>query len=348
MWDSHFKKIPSLETLTSMRAIIGEIGHRLEGFSDEEIFSVIEMVRSGAELGAIAKPVKELEFEKLGAASREVAGDEPTGDFYARELGRSKWADPRLEAIEKVVLVHKLREVAALLGFTRFEPITTDVQGELEINVEQAAISQNNNWLPASENRGEGVFLKLRADAIEAWAVSEPVQARAAELERSFGLWLDHHPNSRATFPGVPYIMLHTLSHLLVSAISLECGYPLSSLRERIYSPIPGDAAMAGTYGILIFTSSSGGEGTLGSLVHAARGIRKHLLRALQLGTLCSNDPVCSSSGSNDYEFGKISGCACHGCVFISETSCERFNEFLDRALVVPTIELPACEFFRV
>jgi len=105
---------------------------------------------------------------------------------------------------------------------------------------------------------------------------------------------------------------------------------------------------MAGNYGILIFTSSSGSDGTLGSLVHAARSIRKHLLRALQLETLCSNDPVCSSSGSNEHEFGKISGCACHGCVFIAETSCERFNEFLDRALVVPTIERPGSQLFQI
>ena len=29
---------------------------------------------------------------------------------------------------------------------------------------------------------------------------------------------------------------------------------------------------------------------------------------------------------------------ACHGCLFVAECSCERFNRYLDRALVVPTI----------
>jgi len=30
--------------------------------------------------------------------------------------------------------------------------------------------------------------------------------------------------------------MLHSFSHLLITAVSLECGYPASSIRERIYA----------------------------------------------------------------------------------------------------------------
>jgi hypothetical protein len=166
-------------------------------------------------------------------------------------------------------------------------------------------------------------------------------------LEDAFQKWRSNHPKVKQTFPGAPYIMLHTLSHLLVSAISLECGYPLSSLRERIYAPMQGVAEMANSYGILIYTASSGAEGTLGSLVQASRGIRKHMLRAFELGVLCSNDPVCSSSIHADHDAGSLSGSACHGCVFISETSCERFNQFLDRSLVVPTIDRKDAAFFR-
>jgi hypothetical protein len=42
-----------------------------------------------------------------------------------------------------------------------------------------------------------------------------------------------------------------------------------------------------------------------------------------------------------------LHGAACHGCLLIAETSCERRNEFLDRALVVPTVEGVGAEFFR-
>jgi hypothetical protein len=44
-------------------------------------------------------------------------------------LPRAAWDPgnkPALNRIERVVLVHRLREVMALVGFTRFEPAGTD------------------------------------------------------------------------------------------------------------------------------------------------------------------------------------------------------------------------------
>jgi len=347
LWESHFCKIDSLEKLHVIREMVPDVEKALGELPDADVWAVIQTIREGKSVTAVAKPVKELEFDRLCGSAGEAAGDKAEGDFFARELDRSKWNDPRLDAVEKVVLVQKMREVAALIGFTRFEPVTSDLLGELELNVQRAAISKNTNWIPAVENRGEGVFLKVKADHVAAWATTDPVIQRAGELERAFQLWRSNHPNSKQAFPGAAYVMLHTFSHLLISAISLECGYPLSSLRERIYAPMLGNAEMANSYGILIYTSSSGAEGTLGSLVQASRSIRKHILRAFELGTLCSNDPVCSSSIHADEDAGSLSGSACHGCVFISETSCERFNQFLDRSLVVPTIDRSEAAFFR-
>jgi hypothetical protein len=51
-----------------------------------------------------------------------------------------------------------------------------------------------------------------------------------------------------------------------------------------------------------------------------------------------------SPSASSDR---RTEGAACHGCLYIAECSCERFNRYLDRALVVPTIgNDPALAFF--
>jgi hypothetical protein len=140
--------------------------------------------------------------------------------------------------------------------------------------------------------------------------------------------------------------MLHSLSHLLITAISLECGYPASSLRERVYA-VPGGEGERDGYGILIYTGSPDAEGTLGGLILTAREIRKHLRNALRMGLLCSNDPVCASHHPADSAHQPLSGAACHACLFISETSCEQRNEFLDRALVVPTVEQCGSEFFQ-
>jgi hypothetical protein len=91
--------------------------------------------------------------------------------------------------------------------------------------------------------------------------------------------------------------------------------------------------------GILISTGTSGAEGTLGGLVEQGRELERHLKRAVELGQLCSHDPVCAShSPSDDKAERHLEGAACHGCLFIAECSCERFNQYLDRALVVPTI----------
>ena len=124
-----------------------------------------------------------------------------------------------------------------------------------------------------------------------------------------------------------------------MTAISLECGYPASSLRERIYT-------MPGQHGILIYTGSTDSEGTLGGLIVAARDIKRHMRRALDMGILCSNDPVCAYHEPSRHDLQPLHGSACHGCLLVSETSCEQRNEFLDRALLVATVEALGAEFF--
>jgi hypothetical protein len=131
-----------------------------------------------------------------------------------------------------------------------------------------------------------------------------------------------------------------------MTAISLDCGYPASSLRERIYA-LPSEGGKPARYGLLLLTSSSDAEGTLGGLVEAARRIRGFVRRALELATLCSNDPVCAHHHPQAHDHAPLLGAACHGCVLVPETSCEQRNEFLDRALVVATVEAGGAEFFK-
>jgi hypothetical protein len=313
----------------------------LEGYTDEEVLEAVR-ARKGAGGGAPVKSVKQAELEVLTACKKEVGNDTPDGNFYARSLPRPAWDRPWMQAVECVVLVHRLREVVAQVGFTRFEAATPDVGGELDTNVQMAHLAREVTWLPAVENRGEGVFLGFRRPAVEDWLARPAVQARGKDLEAGFGEWLKDHPHSKRKFFGLPYVLLHSLSHLLITAVSLECGYPASSIRERVYA---GEAG----YGILLYTGSPDAEGTLGGLVEAGRQIDRHLRAALELGGLCSNDPVCAQHApANTLERRFLAGAACHGCLLIAETSCEQFNDFLDRALVVPTVEDQAAAFFKL
>jgi len=130
-----------------------------------------------------------------------------------------------------------------------------------------------------------------------------------------------------------------------MTAIALDCGYPSSSLRERIFAH-HGASAEGDRFGVLIYTSSSDAEGTLGGLVEAARDLRRHVRHALKLAQLCSNDPVCAGHDPQRRSLHSLLGSACHGCVLVSETSCEQRNELLDRALIVSTVEALGAEFF--
>jgi hypothetical protein len=312
----------------------------LEGFSDEEVFQEIE-ARKGLGGEAPLKSVKQAEFEVLTTTKEEVGQDLPDSDFFARALPRSAWDKPWMASVERVVLVHRLREVIAQLGFTRFEAISPDVEGELQMGVQAAPLARELSWLPAVENRGEGIFLQFRKSAITDWLARPEVQERGQRLRAGFEGCQVQHPYSHRDFPGLPYYLLHTLSHLLLTAVSLECGYPASSIRERVY-------ALDAGYGILLYTGTPDAEGTLGGLVETGRQIYRHLRAALELGRLCSNDPVCTQHDPpNPHECRFLHGAACHGCLLIAETSCEQHNDFLDRALVVPTVEDLGAEFFR-
>lgn len=311
----------------------------LEGHSDAAVWADVQRRLAGA--GPAEKSIKQIEIETLLSQKDTLGDDRPEGDFYARRHPAGPL--PRIVEgkLDRLVLVHRLREVSAQLGFTRFEAVMPDIDGELDLEVEVAPLSRDPSWLPATENRGEGVFVSFSSEVIAAWQRRPAVKQRSNQLLAGFDVWKERKRVEDAKFPGVPYIMLQSLSHLLMTALSLDCGYSASALRERVYaSPHSG-------YGILLYTGTSGSEGSLGGLIEMGKNIGRLLARALELGRLCSNDPVCAQHEPQDpHEERFLHGAACHGCLLIAETSCERRNELLDRALVVPTVATPGAAFF--
>ena len=315
-----------------------KVKEALEGISDEEVWNEIT-ARSGGGSGA-EKTVKAAELETLISSKVEMGNDVMEGTFFARTLPREIWDAPWMAGIERVVLVHRLREVSALIGFTRFEAATPDAEGEADMHVRLAPLADPVEWVPAVENRGEGIFVQFRKEAIASWMGRKEVVRRRLQLEGGFERWKRDHPKS-VPYP-LPHLMLHSFSHLLLTAIALECGYPASSIKERIYA-IEGIG-----YGVLLYTASADAEGTLGGLVDTGRRIHKLVEQALEVGRLCSNDPVCAQHDPASAEERRyLHGAACHGCQFLAETSCEAMNEYLDRALVVETVEGVGAEFFR-
>jgi len=318
-----------------------KIAERLAPFTDEEVLAAIHRAKHGA---GDEKPVKLVELEALLAAPEGYGDDVPLDpDFHARRLPERAWRRSSIsDGIETVIQLHRLREVRALVGFTRFEAVTPDINGEYETDVERAQIALEPTWFPAVENRGEGVFVQLRSEAVKNWldrpAVKERLQALADGQEH----WNETRKSKRE-FPGGPYVLLHTLSHLLIQTLAMRCGYPASSIRERIYADTTGDR-----FGVLLYTGSPDAEGTLGGLVQQARHIEEHLAQALSMCALCSNDPICAQhTPGKSLEKRWLHGAACHGCALVSETCCEMRNDYLDRALVVPVLGVPDAAFFE-
>jgi len=319
-----------------------KVADGLASFSDEEVLKAIRDRKAG---GAAERPVKLAELDALAAAPEGFGDDVPIDpDFHARRLPDGAWRRSQLSAgIEGVIQLHRLREVLSLVGFTRLEPEMPDIYGEYETDVQRAQIAIEPSWFPAVENRGEGVFVLLRAEAVRAWLEGPAVKQRLDGLSSGHERWARERDIDRP-FPGGPYILLHTLSHLLIQSLAMRCGYPASSLRERIYAD-----AQANRFGLLLYTGSPDADGTLGGLVQQARHFEDHLASALRSAELCSNDPICSQHvPGRSLENRWLHGAACHGCALVAETSCEMRNDYLDRALVVPVLGVPDAAFFGV
>lgn len=314
---------------------------RLAQFSDAEVLAAIEAMKRGR---GDERPVKQAELDALVSVPEGFGDDVPVDpDFHARRLPDRIWRRTRpWEPIAGVVQVHRLREVLALVGFTRFEAETPDIDGEYDGSVQRAAIALEPTWFPAVENRGEGVLVLLRPDRVRAWLERPAVQKRIDALRTGHERWAADRKSKRK-FPGGPYVLLHTLSHLLIQSLATHCGYAASSIRERVYVDEPG-----GRFGVLLYTGSPDAEGTLGGLVQQARHLEQHLDRALRECALCSNDPICALHRPGDSLEGRFQhGAACHGCALVAETSCEMRNDFLDRALVAPVLGTRDAAFFE-
>lgn len=313
--------------------------HLRDRFTALELWAEVQRKKSGAV--EERRGIKAAELDRFLATAESAGEDTPEKeDFFANALSLDPARMGSMRRISQIVLVHRLREVSVQLGFTRFEAPARDVDYELSLGVRTAPLAREVTWLPAVENRGEGIFLALDPDHIKQWRTRREVEARETQLVSGFEAWKKRRQVKSARFPGVTYVMLHSLSHLLLTAVSLECGYAASSIRERIY--LDGDRC-----GILLFTGTPDAEGTLGGLVQVGKKLGHHLEAALELGRLCSNDPVCAQHHPDHvHEERFLHGAACHGCLLVSEPSCEWSNELLDRSLVVDTVEDSGAAFF--
>ncbi len=335
------KAVTSLEVLRAFKDI-GQL-NAFAGYDDEEVWAAIEAKRNGAGEGGADEGAGDLKSPEWATFSHPKEA-ERTDDFRLRPV-----EPPPAYAglLSDVVLVERLREVRALLGFTRIGS-PGDFNEAVEVPAERrVALSRRPpRWVPASEVRGEGIFLRFDEAEISAWCATEAAREREKEFFEAHRRWrrARNIEPADAGFPGIRYVLLHSFAHAFVRQLAVGSGYTAASIREHIYSREPGDEGgpMAG---VLVYTAAPDSEGTLGGLVGLGEpeALGPHLDAALEQIRLCASDPLCSEHAPHE---AVLHGASCHACLFAPETSCERGNKYLDRSTLVDTLGHGAEAFF--
>lgn len=255
-------------------------------------------------------------------------------DSYAsKELSFKKVTIPDSASsfFDVISCVEALKITSVQLNFSRVEsiPLTdqTFQNGQSGQNI-HVVDKTDVKSLPAIQSLGEGIFFSIDQTAIERWLTKFRNKLFEGERSSIFNK-TDHYQNERNKVRDIKerFFLVHTLSHLLMKELEFSCGYPVASLKERLY--ISNEMA-----GFLIFTSE-GSEGSMGGLISQTRSQKLDDLinTALNRGELCSSDPICwEGSGSGHASLNLAS---CFSCSIVSETACEERNLVLDRRILL-------------
>lgn len=236
---------------------------------------------------------------------------------------------------EKLVKIDRLKKITVQTSFTRNQPIDTDsiLIGEngYEYTVKRQSVSKNSfktHLLPAIENYGEGILFVLDEQKLNEWESRENIKQRIEKIQSNAAKsdWQMHKIKAKTLT--AREVLIHTLSHLLIREFEYVCGYPMSSLQERLY-------VSKNMNGFLI-SAYDGTDGYLGGLTKLCNNLNKLqdiITSALQRAKDCSLDPICYESEGQG--IAQLNLVACHSCTLVPDTSCEMSNLFLDRRLVI-------------
>lgn len=241
-------------------------------------------------------------------------------DYYNQKVGKY---------LQSISLVPKLRETRAFVGFSRLEPNDAAVSESKKM-----LRTGSENWLPAIEIYGEGIFFEFDGEALQRWAQQANVHERIEKLNRTYRKSKFGQSSEGDLRP--EFVLIHTFAHLLINQLSFDCGYGSSALRERIYCEKTSNEHKM--YGVLIYTASGDSEGSLGGLVRQGEPgrIEDTIVDAVRNAQWCTSDPICVQSAGQGPESCNLA--ACHNCALLPETCCECGNRLLDRGLIVGTL----------
>ncbi|WP_435198249.1 DrmB family protein [Janibacter sp. GS2] len=333
------------DNVKMMRRILRET-HDISTMSDDEVAELIRLAREPdeSEEDRLARKDRWDPIELL-APEWSYLQDDPPGERYEHKesgltLSPRGVASNMAQGISRVLAVDRLRKVNAVLGFTRIDEL--DRINDSTSRLVQLSRNGRPKWTVATEDRGEGIFIQLDEDAVADWEArveaSDLWAHHVAAHERNFRNRYSETSdvaNHEDRLKPPRYWLVHTLAHVLIRQMAMSSGYGGASISERVYAWKRSDDRDPAA-GMIVCTTASDSDGTLGGLVRLSEEARlSALIRdALRVSSRCSSDPICASRTPQDPE-DFLHGAACHCCSFVSETSCERGNRFLDRRFLL-------------
>lgn len=301
-------------------AVLDGIEKYIGEHSIESLYKKMEQISSQRAGKQFTDFINE-EFESLLVGSRKSENFEMSDGIKINSI-------PSNRDIPEITVypVNKIRTVTFQRGYIRMPPdnLHEGTQKIVDISREDHGIS----WYPGYEGLGDGIFIKFDRD--------ELLNIKTKH-KHTYDWWINNRYEEKVTEYGRNndcvnnplFVYMHTLSHSIITTLSLFSGYSSASLKERIY--IDSDKLLGG---ILIYTSSPGEDGSMGGLSSIAgnSAFGTLLAKALKRIKVCSNDPLCNVLAKTKENF---NGAACYSCLFVSETSCEHGNKYLDRHMVI-------------
>ena len=240
--------------------------------------------------------------------------------------------------IKSVYKMSKIKITSVQTSYTRQEPIS--IESYLDDSEEEtkkkvpiikkftSEKGKSTKYLPAVESYGEGVFFEFNDDVLNEWISNNPkIEERIEEIEKNHRNLETNLNKDLIITP--KYVLIHTFSHLIIKELEYLCGYPSTSIQERVY--IDNELKMNG---VLIYTVA-GTEGSYGGITSIcdSEQIGKLIVSAMMRATDCATDPICYHSDGQGV--GKLNLSACFSCTLLPETSCEMFNSYLDRRILI-------------
>ena len=310
----------------------------LQAFPDEQVQAALNVIRGNQSTTAdITDPSIEGEDSDTSFRRAEfnvLRSPREDKQLLIKDVDIGEYKEDVSLYFSKIMLVNKLRETRAFSGFTRVFPENGDSLEDRKEFLRRNPTEVGNDWLPAYVVYGEGIFIELDDSRLRAWERRNDVMSRTKTLADQYQR-VRQARNLRERTIDPRFVLLHTLSHLIMNRLTFECGYSSAALRERLYYSDHPEYPMGS---ILIYTAAGDAEGTMGGLVRMGKPsyLEPVIRRSLEDAYWCSADPVCRESallGGQGPDSCNLS--ACHNCALVPETACEEFNRFLDRGLVI-------------